>query len=184
MICLECGYDNPPEGTKDGHCDNCGHPGFPVLRQLEAAGVDRPEEASPRIRRASLSDRLTAQILDGFIAILLIIVSAVIGAFLNTVAAESDQILVGIGYLFAIVYLLFADGLKGGQSYGKRLVGIAVIDAKSHQPCRLLQSLVRNILLPFIGVFDWIFIFFGENRRLGDMLAQTIVVKKRYESQR
>ncbi len=39
------------------------------------------------------------------------------------------------------------------------------------------QSFMRNITTPFLNVLDWIFIFFGSRKRLGDMLASTIVIR-------
>ncbi len=53
---------------------------------------------------------------------------------------------------------------------------MAVIDKDSGKPCDLVQSLVRNILTPLIGIIDCIFIIFGNKQRLGDMMANTVVV--------
>jgi uncharacterized RDD family membrane protein YckC len=81
------------------------------------------------------------------------------------------------GVLVACAYLLLADALPHGQSFGKRVLDIAVIDQRTLQPCTFPQSLLRNLLLAFLGIFDWIFIFGGMRQRLGDMAAKTIVVR-------
>jgi uncharacterized RDD family membrane protein YckC len=80
------------------------------------------------------------------------------------------------GILMAVAYVLLSDGFRGGQSYGKRLLRIAVVDSSSGAPCSFGQSFVRNLLLLILGVIDWIFIFGARRQRLGDKLAGTIVV--------
>lgn len=79
--------------------------------------------------------------------------------------------------VFCVGYFLFADALPGGQSFGKALCGIAVIDQRNGLPCSPRQSFVRNFLLFACAFFDWIPIFGARRQRLGDMAAQTIVVE-------
>jgi uncharacterized RDD family membrane protein YckC len=67
--------------------------------------------------------------------------------------------------------------LRVGQSYGKRIMKIAVVNASSGQPCTFLSSFVRNLLLFLLGIIDWVFIFGKKRQRLDDMLANTMVVK-------
>lgn len=76
-------------------------------------------------------------------------------------------------------YYLFSDAMPNGQSLGKKLLGMSVIDERSYLNCNLYQSFVRNITTPFLSIFDWIFIFFGSRKRLGDMLASTIVIRSK-----
>jgi uncharacterized RDD family membrane protein YckC len=80
-----------------------------------------------------------------------------------------------------IMYFLLADGLAGGQSIGKRVVGTATIHKDTGQPCSYLRSLVRNGFLWLLGPLDWVFIFGRWRQRLGDMVANTVVVKRREE---
>jgi uncharacterized RDD family membrane protein YckC len=83
------------------------------------------------------------------------------------------------GIVLAYFYFLFADGFYGGQSYGKRAMKIAVVDASTGQPCTFMKSFIRNILYILLGIIDWIFIFGANRQRLGDMAANTIVIKGR-----
>jgi uncharacterized RDD family membrane protein YckC len=76
-------------------------------------------------------------------------------------------------------YYLFSDAMPNGQSLGKKLLGMSVIDERSYLNCNLYQSFIRNITTPFLSIFDWIFIFFGSRKRLGDMLASTIVIRSK-----
>jgi uncharacterized RDD family membrane protein YckC len=121
---------------------------------------------------ASLPQRLAAQFLDGLVAAL-----PPVAAFLVTFALQRTGIvLIVLACLFAFLYTLLADGLEGGQSFGKRMVGIRVVSMQSGAPCSFGQSFIRNLLLMILGPIDWIFIFGDRRQRLGDKAAGTIVV--------
>ena len=81
------------------------------------------------------------------------------------------------GMFFGLIYVLLADGLPGGQSFGKRINNTAVVDAETGAPCTFGQSFVRNIILTVLGIIDWLFIFGKKRQRLGDKAAGTVVVK-------
>lgn len=122
---------------------------------------------------ASLSDRLFGQILDSLVAIGAFILAAILYAISNTIG--SIALIAAVAY--AIFYILFADGFAGGQSYGKRVVHTAVVDASTGAPCTFWQSFIRNLLLSLLGIIDWVFIFGKKRQRLGDKAAGTIVIK-------
>ncbi|WP_459742710.1 RDD family protein [Pseudomonas sp. 3A(2025)] len=75
----------------------------------------------------------------------------------------------------AAAYFLLADALPGGQSLGKRLLSIAVVDRKTFKACTPGQSFTRNS--GTLIVLDWIWIFMEARMRLGDMFAKTIVIQ-------
>ena len=121
---------------------------------------------------ASLSQRLFGQILDS-----LVVVAAFVIAFvLYAVSPNIGLIAFLLALAFSLFYILFADGFEGGQSYGKRAVGTACVDANSGAPCTFWQSFIRNLLLSVLGLLDWIFILGGKRQRLGDKAASTIVI--------
>ncbi len=79
--------------------------------------------------------------------------------------------IVGFGYFLA------RDGLPGGASLGKRLVGVRVVMADSGDPCSVGRSFLRNGILMALGAIDLAVPFFRANgRRLGDDIAGTVVV--------
>jgi uncharacterized RDD family membrane protein YckC len=119
---------------------------------------------------AGLGARLAAQTIDGLVAFAILIACILI-------LPKGSNGLVGGGILLFLAYLLLADGLPGGQSLGKRVLGIAVLNEKTRKPCTLWGSFVRNLPLAILGIFDWIFILGAQQKRLGDMFAGTIVVK-------
>lgn len=130
---------------------------------------------APMYKSPVLPSRVTrflGQFLDGLIGM-----APVLGAIIVMIVNEKlGTMLVIAAAIFAVLYYFLADGLQGGQSWAKRLLGMAVVDARTGAPCSMGQSFVRNFLLAILGPFDWIFIFGGEKRRLGDLAAGTQVV--------
>ena len=121
---------------------------------------------------ASRLQRVAAQFLDGLVA-----GAPAIAAFLFMfLLPRTGFALMLVAALLGALYTLFADGLEGGQSIGKRLVGIRVISLETGAPCTFGQSFVRNLLLMILGPIDWIFILGERHQRLGDQAAGTIVV--------
>ncbi len=79
---------------------------------------------------------------------------------------------------FLLIYLLFKDGIEG-QSICKRMFRLMVIDQTTGKPCGPFKSFLRNLdmLLPFAPLVELLILQFSEDgRRLGDKLANTIVV--------
>jgi uncharacterized RDD family membrane protein YckC len=122
---------------------------------------------------ASLSARLFGQILDSLVAVAAFIAAGILYAFSSAIGL----IAVIVAVCYAIYYLLFADSFEGGQSYGKRVVNTAVVDATTGEACTAWQSFIRNLLLALLGIIDWVFIFGRKRQRLGDKAANTIVIK-------
>jgi uncharacterized RDD family membrane protein YckC len=164
MKCPQCGLLNPPEALR---CD-CGWDFASKTMQESYVGHD----ASDLARLASLGDRFGGQLLDSLVAVAAIGVSAIP----YVISDEIGAITLLAGVCFALFYILFADGFQGGQSYGKRMLKTAVVDARTGRPCSFGQSFVRNLFLSILGVIDWVFIFGKRRQRLGDKAAHTIVV--------
>lgn len=116
-------------------------------------------------RLATLWQRLAGQIIDAIIYGVIV--------FISTVPLG----LTWIGIILAGLYYFFQDGLRGGQSYGKRVMRTAVIDTGTGQWCSFGQAFVRNFLLAVLNFFDWIFIIGVRRQRLGDKLASTAVIQ-------
>ena len=122
---------------------------------------------------ASRSSRLLGQIVDGMVGAAPLVVLLIVLDSADLDAIPAVRTVVGS---FGIAYYLLADALPGGQSLGKRWLGMSVIDERNGAPCSLWQSLVRNALLLILGPLDWLFIFGARHQRLGDKAAHTIVV--------
>ena len=79
----------------------------------------------------------------------------------------------------ALFLLLFEDAVGNGRSLGKVLLGTQVISTKHGRPCSYSQSFGRDlfICLPLINILDSLWIFGPKRQRIGDVAANTVVVK-------
>lgn len=145
------------------------------LSQEELGAVEAEVKRAAAAREATMAvlasrgARVGAQAID--FAVFLAIFSF---AFLFWLASPPVAFLT---WLLSVAYLLLADGLPGGQSVGKRVLGIAVVGRYTRKPCTYIESIVRNLPLLLLGFFDWIFICAPKRQRLGDVLASTVVVR-------
>ncbi|WP_426136428.1 RDD family protein [Pseudomonas sp. PWP3-1b2] len=124
---------------------------------------------------AGLGRRLGGQWIDSLITLFLLFV---VGRAAEFVGVAPDAVAI-LAFGSAAAYYLFSDAMPNGQSIGKKLLGMSVIDERSYLSCNLFQSFMRNVTTPILSILDWIFIFFGSRKRLGDMLASTIVVRSK-----
>jgi len=80
-------------------------------------------------------------------------------------------------FFIPFLYYALSDALPGGQSLGNKVLNISVVSKTTGEPCKVWQSFVRNAFMPILGIIDIILIFGKKHQRLGDKLANTIVVK-------
>lgn len=123
---------------------------------------------------APIGKRFSAQFIDELIAVgggysLLIGMNELVASDGNTPFLAM--------IIFALLYTLFADGMFEGQSIGKKLMNLYVVSNEMEKPCTYWQSFLRNSTY-LLGIFDFIFLFGKERRRLGDRLASTKVLIK------
>lgn len=103
-----------------------------------------------------------------------------------------------LGIYLGLAYLIVADALQGGQSFGKRIMGFAVKSLEDGSPCSIKQSAIRNLpfilplILGIIPFWGWVLggllgiIFVGgefyflyhsdTGHRFGDIMADTTVM--------
>jgi uncharacterized RDD family membrane protein YckC len=154
-----------------------------------------PENVELRYDVAGLGSRLGAALIDyaiifsGYLALLF--GSAAITAFGERIFAPYPfrdtayaNALIGAALVIAFFgwwgYFLLFELLWGGQSPGKRALGLRVV-RRDGQPLGFTPALVRNTLRwidqpGLIGVF--IMLVDSESRRLGDLAAGTLVVRE------
>lgn len=164
VCCPAC---KAPVRDTDRMCFECGAP-LPTKVDI---GVDlwNGEHcglASPWLRWG-------AQIIDGIISYIPIMIMA----FFTQIPGFTVVLFALLAFGWLVFYLLFADGFPGSGSWGKRMLGAAVIDERNGRPCTFWQSFVRNLCLLLLGPIDWLFIFGQKHQRLGDKAAHTLVVR-------
>lgn len=139
---------------------------------------------------APLRDRLFALLLD---LIVTLILWSGLGLLYGSISGLRHSALLGeivfsfpIWFVFA--YNIISETTFHGQTLGKRSLGIRVMRADG-APLRWGDSFMRVVLLFIdlffsLGAIGALFIVSNERRqRLGDMAAQTIVVKLRNKSE-
>ena len=129
--------------------------------------------AGKKLRLGSRSKRLYALMID---VALISVVSLILGSFLRALLPFPYFLSEPLGSLFFILGLLFIDGFQKGRGIGKQLLSLQVLRLKDGKPCTYKDSFVRRFAGIILQPFDLIW-FLGEKRqRLGDKLAETVVV--------
>ena len=131
--------------------------------------------------------RVLAIIVDG---LLLSVLFWVMSMLFGSSSAEGGQVSASMTGLPFILYLLIVFGyftlMEGylGQTVGKMLLGIKVIREDDGEVPGLKVAAIRTILrlidvLPFAYLVGFIAVLISaKNQRLGDMAANTLVVRK------
>jgi len=159
--------------------------------------IHNPFERSPQVDlpyfKASIGNRFLATLLDGLIVTALTIPAAIalVGAFIAAYGSEEElTITLGIvGLILALIPLAFQmlkDGFGQGQSPGKKVMKLMVIDLDTNMPCTKQKSFLRNIILllmalvPVVGslIEPIMVLATKDGRRLGDRAANTMVIEK------
>lgn len=160
------------------------------MSQFTKLRIEAPEKITFTYRYAEQGTRMAAFFIDTAIqfAVLLIFVFLFIGtgdAFRDSIT--EDLSLVTAGFLYLIIffmqwfYFLFFEAFWNGQTPGKRLMKIRVINHRGKEldfPSLLLRNFMRAVDgFPFLHLLGGIiFMIDKRKRRIGDILSQTIVV--------
>lgn len=136
--------------------------------------------------KAGLGARLGAYIVDRIIGMGPAIVAAIISFFFKLSppsAAIAFLNLLGTG-VWAVYYGLLKDSRNGGQSIGKAMFGLMVVNVDTNEPCSGGESATRAIVGGLVGVVPivgWLIepivaTVRDDGRRLGDQAADTQVI--------
>jgi uncharacterized RDD family membrane protein YckC len=162
-------------------------PGEPASREAEELVVATPERVAFRFETAGLGSRFAAQLIDVLVlwGLLLALGGACLG--LGAVTGRGDAALLAfilVGFAIFWGYWIVPEALWSGQTLGKRLLHLRVVDAGGG-PITVGQAIVRNLVrvvdfLPLYYAVGAIAIFASpRNQRLGDLAAGTVVVRER-----
>jgi uncharacterized RDD family membrane protein YckC len=111
-----------------------------------------------------------------------LLVSDVLGFFQGLGGLARTLLVVGV-FATQWVYWTLAEVLMGGQTPGKRLLGIRVVRVDG-SPVGVLESAVRNLVrvvdsLPLIYAVGCLSVLLTrQHRRLGDLVAGTLLVRE------
>lgn len=146
--------------------------------------VHSPEEVLIALEPAGLARRFLAFLLD------LMLIAAATGtlAWICHFLPEAVGNLLVPTFTFIIFwgYHVWWEMRHEGQTLGKRVLGLRVVDTRG-LPVSLQQSMVRNVvrvidMMPAGGIGMLCSLLDVHHRRLGDLLAETIVVSEHIPS--
>ncbi|MFP3392818.1 RDD family protein [Brevibacillus sp. SIMBA_040] len=162
----------------------------PMNQSTREASVVTPEHVMLRFQTAGVGSRAVALLIDTVLLLLVnltvfILFSIVFFGKNDLFFLETENYAIAIAIIFVFVlnfgYYLFLEAFWGGQTVGKRWLGIRVI-RDNGQPITFLSSAIRNLfrivdMLPtgyFLGAI--VSLFHPRDKRIGDLVAGTIVV--------
>ncbi|MGE5232440.1 MAG: stage II sporulation protein M [Deltaproteobacteria bacterium] len=155
--------------------------------------VETPEHVVLDLEIAGVGSRLLAAVVDTAILTGVATAAAILVAVLSSYGilprggaggAWVAALLVGAGFALWNGYFMLFEGLRGGQTPGKRFAGIRVVRDTGH-PVTMSAAVIRNLLriadaLPppyLVGLA--LVAFHPRAKRLGDLAAGTVVVRDR-----
>jgi uncharacterized RDD family membrane protein YckC len=153
--------------------------------------VDTPENITFDYELAGIGTRFLAATLDSTLIILLQgllwVGLGLLAGLLEGIVRVPSSIIVAIGSILSFAFLwgyyLYFELLWNGQSPGKRLLRLRVVQTGG-RPITFNAAAIRNLVrlidfLPFFyGVGVLTMFVDGQARRLGDLAAGTLVVKE------
>jgi len=151
--------------------------------------VETPEHVTLRLELAGVGSRIAAALLDGVAVFTLsLLFTIAIGVFEGAarwMGSWVGALLFLIWFAVLWGYFTLFEAFGGGRTPGKRRLGIRVVMDSGH-PITLQAALIRNLIrlvdvqpFPTYAVAILFVAFKRSNKRLGDMVAGTIVVRDR-----
>lgn len=194
----------PPESGEDKEAPEPPRDSPPPLPQAPAGppSVVQPAGKGYQYPKSSSGMRILAYIIDSIIAglpMMILVPLAIIPFFTytqvtgqpggpspagsNAVAIILVVIIGLLGLAWSLFYYLLRDGFGAGQSWGKKICGLMVVNLDDNMPCDKGKSFVRNIViwalsaLAGLSIVELIMLLVHDRGfRLGDMLARTQVI--------
>ncbi|WP_228016079.1 RDD family protein [Synechocystis salina] len=168
-------------------------PSFPFKLETMALfnhyQVETPESVELEFTLAGIGNRLYAVLIDyiclGTIVFVLLIIWAVLAYNLSLYVSDDWQLwltAIQIFLIFAVYvgYFVFFETLWQGQTPGKRRAKIRVIRGDG-RPVGLQEASLRALFRPiddFLYIGALMIIFGRQEKRIGDLLADTLVIRE------
>jgi uncharacterized RDD family membrane protein YckC/RNA polymerase subunit RPABC4/transcription elongation factor Spt4 len=191
--CIRCGTVYPV-GTK--FCPIDGGAVIPEAFRNTQNTISNFSGSGSIYPKAPLGSRFGAYLLDGLFGFLLSIPSIflIIGGISSATNYYSGRDaglgLIILGILFSalpIIYGCIKDGLGEGQSWGKKIVGLMVINLDNNTPCTMGKSFLRALIsglivaVPYLNLLTmWIepimVLATDDGRKAADKVANTQVI--------
>ena len=153
--------------------------------------IETPEQIPLEFPLAGIGSRFLAAALDSLIQFVVLIVMVVVGmllfAGLSSISEKTGlwgiAIYIIVAFLLQSGYFAFFEAVWNGQTPGKRYVHIRVIK-DSGRPITAYEAVLRNLMrivdsIPGYGIGILSMLISSQNKRLGDLVAGTVVVHEK-----
>jgi uncharacterized RDD family membrane protein YckC len=167
-------------------------PSFP-----ESTSPIKPDGKFDEYPKAPLGKRVIAYIVDSLIAGLPMLIAIILvvsdQAYIDPLSLLTEgNPLYYVAIVWLLIYMLLRDSFGSGQSWGKKIQGLMVVNLADNEPCSKGKSVLRNgiaLLIGFIiglipvintlaGIVDPIIAMaHPKGHRVGDMIAKTQVIE-------
>ena len=152
---------------------------------MSAYVIRTPENVTFEFELAGLGSRALAWAIDVLVmGTLLVIASKIMSAFSPVLGGFAAALFMIIAFLIQWWYGAILEWWWGGQTVGKRLVGLRALSSEGVR-MSFMQAAVRN-LMRIVDLLPGLYLVGGvsalvdqKRRRLGDLAAGTIVIKER-----
>ena len=152
------------------------------LSDRKTLRIQTPEGVVFNLTIAGLFSRFLAWTVDGAVIVASSTIIGLVTQFLSFLSVDFARALYVILFaVFSVGYGIFTEWNWRGQSLGKRLLRLRVMDA-SGLKLHLSQIVIRNLLrpvdlLPVCYLLGATFLFWNRRgQRLGDLAANTVVI--------
>ena len=147
--------------------------------------VTTPENVRLEHTLAGLGSRLLAWTIDVFVIVLVIIATGMVAGLISLVSDRvGEAVYVTLAFVVSLGYPIILEHRWEGRTVGKRAVGLRVV-GRGGLPLTWGQVLLRNLLRP-VDMLPGLAAVAGlsmgihpELRRLGDLVAGTLVIRER-----
>lgn len=196
QFCPQCGK---ARAVEEKFCSQCGHSIENFQQQIADSTIsptnnkDHEPKAFVKYPKANVGRRGWACIIDTALILLgilpMLVFSIVMGNILDpfpTIKLIIGFILILGGFSWCVYYSACHDGLKNGQSYGKKINGLMIVCLDTNQPCNKKTSYKRMMPWAFsitIIIDIFMVLFKANGKRLGDILTNTQVTEFAYYKQ-
>lgn len=153
----------------------------------DSLSIDTPENILLNAELAGFGTRCIAAVIDYTILIVLSVIASYL--FSRSAAGRIDNSTTGtalyalLQFVLVTFYHLLFELFWNGQTPGKRLIGIRVVQANG-LPLTVSGAIIRNL----VRVLDFLPVFYGvgllvmfatrQTQRLGDLAARTVVIRE------
>ncbi|MDQ6918497.1 MAG: RDD family protein [Candidatus Dormibacteraeota bacterium] len=150
--------------------------------------VATPEQVTFGYQLAGPGSRFLAQLIDFPIQVAVLFLALFAGIALGALAGNNAGIVLVASLVLALIviwgYYPVSEAIWSGKTIGKYAFGLRVVGDQG-EPIRVSQAVIRNLvrLVDFLPLFYGIGIITlfwnGRGKRLGDLVAGTVVVRER-----